>query len=198
MGDVTLWQIYVMEGGAPSAPLARALLSDANIALLTRVLQAKATTELGELSPQPQNLTLTHCDAFSNAIMDVALKQGWMGLSASSLTRANQEVIKHALLRLTTEQNQFAVWKRYLERGGSDAALVPRPETDEERADRKELQRGPLGHNISSPWDTLGPQLGITQEYKPFNGFSARDISGSDDLRVQVVPWAPPYSRHPR
>lgn len=185
----TLWEVYLREGGSPRAPLARALLSDVNVELLTSALKLKARVKLGALSPPEQDLTLTHCDAFANALMQGALKMGFMGVTDATLAAANKQIMEWIMVRLTTEQSTFARWRDFMERG---VPLDERPDMDTERAERKELMRPVMGHGLYSPWEAYAEQRHLIDEFRPFNGLTPQDVTDSDDMRVQLVPWAPP------
>ena len=187
----TLWDIYLAEGGGSPAPLARAMLSDANVGLLTRAVQAKAVTVLGALSPDPEDLVLDRCDAFANSLIQTAITMGGQDVVASTLAAANKRVLAATMLCLSTEESTGARWREFLEQG-VNPSMAPRPGGDHERADRKELQRAPLGTGLYSPWDAYAEKRGLFDTYQPFNGLDPRDVTGSDDLRVQLVPWAPP------
>lgn len=185
----TLWELYLAEGNRPVAPLAHALLSDANVALLTRVLQQKAALKLGALAPAPQDLTLTNCDAFATALMEGARALGYLALTDSTLLSANRHILGGAMFRLTTEQSTWARQKEFAEDG---IQLEPRPESDTERGDRKESMRPALGHGLYTPWDAYAEERGLIDHFRPFNGLTPRDVTDSDDMRIRVVPWAAP------
>ena len=185
---VTLWDVYTRHGGRADAPLAAALLSDANVELLTRVLRAKAVAQLGPLAPPPASLSIDACDAFSTALITGAIDHGWLAVNSRTLETTNRKILDAALKRLSIEQSTWHRWRTFAETGPQ---LEPRPETDHERADRKELQRPGLGKGLFNPWESYGEARGLVDTYQPFNGLSVREISDADDMRVQVVPWAP-------
>jgi len=180
--------VYRRNGGRTPAPLAVALLSDANVELLTRVLRAKALAQLGPLAPPPASIAVDACDAFSTALITGAVEHGWLAVTSRTLEAANRKILDAALTRLSIEQSTWHRWRTYAEKG---RPLDPRPETDHERADRKELQRPGLGKGLFNPWESYGEARGLIDTYQPFNGLSVREISDADDMRVQVVPWAP-------
>lgn len=189
----TLYDIFLAEGGRRAGRgLPVALLSDANVALLTHALRLKASAKLGALCPP--DLSLEGSDAFANALMNVALELQWQGVSASTLAGANAEVLARALLRLSTESSTFARHKEFMELG-VNPAMAPRPEFDAERAERKELQRPTFGHAAHSPWDAYAESRGLFDEFRPFNGLAPHEATGSDEWRVKVFPWAP-AARH--
>lgn len=190
----TLWGLYLEQGGRPTAPLARAILSDANVDLLTAALKIKARLKLGALSPPEEDLVITHCDAFATAVMEGALTLGYLAVTDSTLTAANKQIIQWTLVRLTTEQSTFQAWREFLEGG---VRLDDRPAGDVDRQMRKELMRPAMGHGLYSPWEAYAEERGLIDHYRPFNGLTPRDVTDSDDMRVQVVPWAPP-ARHGR
>lgn len=192
----TLWDVYLSEGGRRVAPLAKAILSDANVDLLTRTLQAKAVLKLGALAPAAADLTLPQCDAFANALMEGALSFGYLHVDASTLAAANKQIMEWTMVRLTTEQSTFARWREFME-VGVNPAMAPRPGCDTERADRKELQHPALGHGLYNPWEAYAEEHNLLDTFQPFNGLKPQDVTGSDDMRIQVVPWAPP-ARHGR
>lgn len=185
----TLWEIYLSEGGPRSAPLARALLSDANIDLLTHALRVKAAAKLGALSPAPEDLTLARCDAFANAVMTAALDLGDLAVNADTLGAANKQALEWTMVRLTTEQSTFQRWRAFAETG---VEPLPRPEFDTARADRKELQHPLFGTGLYSPWDAYAEERKLFDVFRPFNGLNPQDVTDSDDLRIKLVPWAPP------
>lgn len=189
----TLWDLYLSAGGADLgvAPLAVALLSDANVALLTRVLAGKAAALLGDLAPPPHDLVLGRCDAFSNGLMQVALDAGWLAVTPSTLAGANARVMTEVLKRLSSEASAFARWREFLE-VGVNPAMAPRPGWDTDMGDRRELQHAPMGHGTYNPWEAIGERAGWLDRFAPDRGMTPQALSGSDDLRIRVVPWAPP------
>lgn len=188
--QATLWDIFSTHCGTRRPqPLGRALLSDANVALLTQVFQQKAVAQLGALAPPLQALTVDACDAFSTALFKGAEELGWLDVTARTLETANRQILDWALFRLSTEQSTWQQWREFAEVG---VRLDERPEFDDDRSNRKELQRPGLGKGLFNPWESYGETRGLVDKFQPFNGLSVHEISDADDMRVQVVPWAKP------
>lgn len=197
----TLWDIYMQHGGARRAPLARGLLSDANVALLTAALAAKATRLLGALTPPPPDLTVARCDAFATSLLTTALDMGALDLVPSTLGAANARIVASALTRLSAEASDGARWRAFLEQG-VNPAMAPRPGVDTAVGDRRELQHAPLGRGVYSPLEAVAEAQGWYDRFQPYRGLSPRQMSGSDELRIRVIPaavvapplpsWAPP------
>ena len=189
---VTLWDVFLRNCTATQRarpnPLAVAILSDANIELITGILRQKAITQLGPLAPSSDALTVDSCDAFATALIVTATNMGGLDVRANTLESANRAILETTLSRLSTEQSTWQKWREYNKMG---ERLDERPEFDSDRADRKELQRPGVGKGVYNPWESYAEERGLIDTFQPFNGLSMREMSDSDDMRVQIVPWAP-------
>lgn len=189
---VTLFQFYCREGGGRrSDALAAVFLGDANQELLARALALRAHAVLGDMCPPPDALRVDTSDAVFNGVMTAARELGWLQVTAATLENINKEALERIMVALSTEQSTFARWKEFLE-VGVNPAMAPRPGYDAERAERKELQHPTFGTGMFSPWDAYAEERGLFDSFQPYNGLSWREMSGSDDLRIKVLPWARP------
>lgn len=185
----TLLEIYRSLGGPACAPLAAAMLGDANVALLSRALALRVGARLaGTLAPAAEELTLRRSASFANALMNVAMERGDLAASAPNLEGANRRVLQLAGDAIVQDARLGARHRELLEGG---VPLDERTCGDGGAAARREMRRGPAGVGISSPWDAYMFERNLLYETRPFHGLTPREMTGSDDWRIKTGLWAP-------
>lgn len=136
-------------------------------------------------------------DAVRDAVFAAAHEMGHFKPTRDHLRMINQNALDKAFEAMSHESSTFHRWDQFT-RDGVTPADAERPELDEDRLRSLELKRAPFGKALWNPHEAMwGGAIDDFDDVYKLIGIAAdgsskmQDITGSDDDRIKVVPWAP-------
>jgi len=188
--ETTLYEAHIARHGwsRGAETLAYHILCDKNIALLETLLRQRVDNELGPLAPK--TVAFGECDAIAAAVNDGVDKYGSTAPTIRNLVSANQYILDNAAWTLSVEMSTFHRWEEF-RKHGVHPAMIERPEFDQDHMNRLENTRTPFGLGLFG-WNPVEEHFGgVIHDWYYVPGSSIQDITGSDDMRVRVVPYGP-------
>lgn len=200
----TLWDHFLASADVKTMPRDMPLLknhffTDANIARIETAIQERCAQRLGSKSPPRYSLTVRGSDPVRDAVFQAAMQMGYLRPSADHLAKINLAALDMAFEALSHESSDFARWDEFT-RDGVTPADAGRPEFDMDKMRSLELKRAPFGKGSYNPHEAAwGGAIDSFDDIWGLLGYDAsgksriQEVTGSDDDRIRVIPWAPLY-----
>ena len=194
---VQYYEDYLSSKGAPMAasPIVQLFFCDDNVAAIEEAVFARLGQLVGDLRGGKEACTVAKNLNLRDAIFHVAFTRGRARMNEANLLMMNRAAVERACQMMSPELTAQARYERF-RKYGSRPTDIERAQLDPERGDRVEGTRpmhGLMGFR-HSPWEVAygggAPQMydHYTRLTTNHQGGILSQRTGSDDLRVQVVP----------
>lgn len=185
--------------------LLRLYFSDSNVQAIEDAIHARLGQLIGDLRDAREATTVQNSIQLRDALFQVAFERGHQPANPEILLDMNRRAVERAVNALSAELVYQARFERFRKHGARPTD-ISRPESDRERGDVRESKAPIFGMGFrSNPFEAAFG--GAVRSYDQFWNLVGNNRAeggrtllshrtGSDAIRIQVIPGMPVYRRH--